>query len=179
MGCDNTILSRHIGKGTVSWGFSGCASDKEPTANAGGIETSVRYLGQEDPLKEGMATHSSILTWRIPWTEEPGGLQSIGSQRVGHDWSDFACTHAQLIGYISMFPIFLEHIKLNKVPQRERVAGMVNWYILVNQKQRLSGSNDCITNHFAGQDIYNSLLLSDITELLLIIDTLLNRNFDE
>ena len=42
-------------------------------------------LGWEDPLEEGMATHSSILAWRIPWTEDPGGLQSIGSQRVGHD----------------------------------------------------------------------------------------------
>ena len=42
-------------------------------------------LGQEDPLEEGMATHSSILAWRIPWTKEPGGLQSIGSQKVGHD----------------------------------------------------------------------------------------------
>ena len=41
--------------------------------------------GQEDPLEEDMATHSSILAWRIPWTGEPGGLQSIGSQRVGHD----------------------------------------------------------------------------------------------
>ena len=48
-------------------------------------ETQVRSLGQEDPLEEGMATHSSILAWRIPWTEEPGRLQSIGSQRVGHD----------------------------------------------------------------------------------------------
>ena len=42
-------------------------------------------LGLEDPMEEGMATHSSILIWRIPWTEEPGGLQSIGLQRVGHD----------------------------------------------------------------------------------------------
>ena len=45
-------------------------------------ETWVRSLGQEDPLEENMATHSSILTWRIPWTEEPGGLLSTGSQRV-------------------------------------------------------------------------------------------------
>ena len=45
----------------------------------------VQALGQEDPLEEGMATHSSILPWRIPWTEEPGGLQSMVSQRVGHD----------------------------------------------------------------------------------------------
>ena len=48
-------------------------------------ETWVRSLGWEDPLEEGMATHSSILAWRIPWTEEPGGLLSMGSQRVGHD----------------------------------------------------------------------------------------------
>jgi len=48
-------------------------------------ETQVPFLGQEDPLEEGMATHASILAWRTPWTEEPGGLQSIGSQRVVHD----------------------------------------------------------------------------------------------
>ena len=48
-------------------------------------ETWVRSLGQEDPLEKEMAIHSSILAWRIPWTEEPGGLQSTGSQRVGHN----------------------------------------------------------------------------------------------
>ena len=51
-------------------------------------EMQVRSLGQEDPLEESMATHSSILAWRIPWTEEPGGLrteESMGSQRVRHD----------------------------------------------------------------------------------------------
>ena len=45
----------------------------------------ARSLGREDPLEEGMATHSSILAWRIPWTEEPGGLQSMGSERVIND----------------------------------------------------------------------------------------------
>ena len=50
------------------------------------------------PLEEGMATHSSILAWRIPWTEEPGGLQSIEPHRVRHDWSDLACTHANVLG---------------------------------------------------------------------------------
>ena len=50
-------------------------------------ETWVRPLGQEDPLEKGKATHSSILAWRIPWTEEPGGLQSVGSQRVRHNWA--------------------------------------------------------------------------------------------
>ena len=48
-------------------------------------EIRVQSLGQEDPLDNGMATHSSILAWRIPWTEEPGGLESMESQRVGHD----------------------------------------------------------------------------------------------
>ena len=48
-------------------------------------ETRVQSLGQEDPLDNGMATHSSILAWRIPWTEEPGRLESMESQRVGHD----------------------------------------------------------------------------------------------
>ena len=45
----------------------------------------VQTLGREDPLEEGMATHSSILAWESPWTEEPGRLQSVGSQRVGHN----------------------------------------------------------------------------------------------
>ena len=48
-------------------------------------QTRVRFLGREDHLEKGMATHSSILAWRIRWTEEPGGLRSMGSQRAGHD----------------------------------------------------------------------------------------------
>ena len=51
------------------------------------LETQVQSLGREDPLEEGMETHSCVFAWRIPWTEEPGGLQSIGSQRVRHDWA--------------------------------------------------------------------------------------------
>ena len=50
-------------------------------------ETLVQSLGQEDPLEKGVATHSSILAWRIPWTEGSGGLWSMGSQRVGYNWS--------------------------------------------------------------------------------------------
>ena len=57
---------------------------KNLPANAGD-ETWVQSLGREDPLEEEMATRSSIPAWRIPWTEEPGELQSMGSQRVGHD----------------------------------------------------------------------------------------------
>ena len=63
-------------------GFPGGSSGKEPACQCGRQETWVRSLGREDPLEDGMATHSSTLAWRIPWTEEPGGLQSIRSQGV-------------------------------------------------------------------------------------------------
>ena len=58
-------------------------------------ETWVQSLGQRDPLEKGIATHSSILAWRIPWTKEPGGLQSLGSLRVGHDWVTY--TYNQIV----------------------------------------------------------------------------------
>ena len=65
-----------------SWGFPcGSVVKTLPAVQ----ETRVRSLGGEDPLEEGIATYSSLLIWRIPWTEEPGGLQSIGLHRVGHD----------------------------------------------------------------------------------------------
>ena len=58
---------------------------KNPLANAGDIRAQVQSLGWEDSLEKEMATHSSVLAWRIPWTEEPGGLQPMGSQRVRHE----------------------------------------------------------------------------------------------
>ena len=58
---------------------------KNPPANAGDTRDSSSAMGWEDPLEEGMATHSSILAWKIPWTEEPGGLQSIELQRVRYN----------------------------------------------------------------------------------------------
>ena len=70
-------------------GFPGGASGKGPTCQQ-----------QEDPLEEGITTHSSILAWRIPWTEELGGLWSIGSQRVRHDWSDLAGIHPRQVPHL-------------------------------------------------------------------------------
>ena len=63
-------------------GFPGGSDGKESACSTGDLGL---IPGWEDPLEKGMATHSSILTWRIPWTEEPGGLQSMESQRVIHD----------------------------------------------------------------------------------------------
>ena len=72
--------------------FKGGASGKEPPLPI--QEMQVRSLDCKDPLEEGMTTHSSILAWRIPWTEEPGGLQFMGSQRVRHGCRNLARMHA-------------------------------------------------------------------------------------
>ena len=80
-----------------SWftqGFPGGASGKEPTFQCRRHKRQgIQSLGWEDPLQQGMTTHSHILAWEISWTEEPGGLQSSGSQRVRQDWRDSIHTH--------------------------------------------------------------------------------------
>ena len=77
---NKSLLTTHM----CHMGFSGGSGVKNlPTKQ----EMQVMSLGWEDPLKKEMATHSSILAWRIPWTEEPGRLQSMGLQTVGHDWA--------------------------------------------------------------------------------------------
>ena len=77
----------------VYWGFPGGSAVKNPPEMQEPQEEWVWSLGGEDPLEEGMETHSSILAWRIPRTEEPGGLQSIELKSVRHDWSDWAHRH--------------------------------------------------------------------------------------
>ena len=76
------------------WGFPGDASGKNLPASAEDVRDAGSILGWEDPLRERLAAHSSILAWRIPWTEEPGGLQSTKSQIVKQDWSDLAQIYA-------------------------------------------------------------------------------------
>ena len=68
-----------------SLGFPGGGSGKEPTCHCRRQEMCFGSLGREDPLEEGTATYFRIIAWRIPWTEEPGGLQSVGSHTVRHD----------------------------------------------------------------------------------------------
>ena len=77
---------------TFIFGYTGCGTDLPGVSVVKNLpamqelqETPIQSLGQEEPLKEGMATYSSTLAWRIPWTEELGRLQSVGSQGVGHD----------------------------------------------------------------------------------------------
>ena len=98
------------------WGgvFPGGVNGKEPACQC---RWHRRLLGWEDPLEEGMATHSSILVWRSPWTEEPSGLQSIGSQRVGHDWATWYHHHKQGTKFflLSLFPSILLLIMIFKI----------------------------------------------------------------
>ena len=74
--------SQRVGCDLVTNDFLGSSNGKNQPAMR---ETWIRFLSRDDPLEKGMAAHSSILVWRIPRTEEPGGLQSMGSERVGHD----------------------------------------------------------------------------------------------
>ena len=76
------LVGSGIDSKTLVLGFPGSSDGKLSACNAGDLGL---IPCQEDPLEKERATHSSILAWRIPWTEEPGGLQSTGSQRVGHD----------------------------------------------------------------------------------------------
>ena len=91
-------------------------------------ETQFWSLSWEESLEKEMATHSSILAWRIPWTEEPGGLQSVGSQRVGHAWATNTFTLLVLNFYIALFRswlFFLFSFKAERKKQlRQEVGGV-------------------------------------------------------
>ena len=109
--------------------FPGADSDKESSCQCRGLW--VWYMGWGGPLKKEMATHSSVLAWRIPWIEEPWGLQSMGSQRVGHDLRDLACsyapracnTHLQFLSQqiekeeIKFFSVHRRHDYLQTIPK--------------------------------------------------------------
>ena len=82
----SSLVVRPMGSLRTGTTFCGASQVAQWVKNLPAMqEIWARFLGQEDPLEEGKATHSSILAWRVPWTEEPGGLQSMGWQRVGHD----------------------------------------------------------------------------------------------
>ena len=82
-------------------------------------ETYIQSLGQEDPLEKEMATHSSILAWRIPWAEEPGGLQPMGSARIGHNLATKppppSFLYLLFINVASLFVCFLVYILITEI----------------------------------------------------------------
>ena len=85
-GTRKSLLQHHSTKATVLWHSDFMAQLSHPNMTKYRRPELVRSLGQEDPLQKGLATHSSILAWRIPWAKEPGGLYPMGSQRVRHGW---------------------------------------------------------------------------------------------
>ena len=100
-------------------------------------EMQVWSFSQEDPPEERMATHSSILVWRIPWTEEPGGLQSIGSQRVGHDWSDLAHTHTKWKPESEKNPFLLPHLHQKQSVSCRSITGSLKCMKLGSLKEAI------------------------------------------
>ena len=103
------------------YGFPRGSSGKEYACNVGDTEMHVQFLGWEYPLEEKMATQSSILAWKIPWTEDPGGRQSTGSQRVKHSW---ACIHVMCVC------MDINHINILQKSIRETWAKkfLINFY---------------------------------------------------
>ena len=88
-------------------------------------EMRVQSLGREDPLEKEMATHSSILAWRIPWTEEPGGLLTMGLQRVRHDWHDLAAAAA--VNYLKKE----KHKKIHAQPSK--CTALISGIVRINK----------------------------------------------
>ena len=102
-------------------------------------KTRVWSLGQEDPLEKGMATHSSILAWRIPWTEEPGGVQSMSMPRVGHNWAT------------NTFNVWFNIMDTFLVPAAYKLMHM-DFYYLNNRNP--CASNKSIFVHWPGHPIW-------------------------
>ena len=96
-------------------------------------ETWVPSQGQKGPLEETMATHSSIVAWRILWTEEPGRLWSIGLQRVGQDWSNLAFTHDFIVVFWMLF-LFCSH----QISEVQEPLGDIPWHLATFFKKRES-----------------------------------------
>ena len=102
-------------------------------------EMQVQHLGQEDPLEKEMTTHSSIFAWRIPWTEEPSRLQSIGSQRIRHDWAQHTLYYSgnQQIWKIWNFQTFHRIVSYVEKVFAVLPAGCMFLYICVQKYQHV------------------------------------------
>ena len=107
LSCSLVTLNTWLPRINLGWGFPSlhkvllCPLVAQMVKNLPAMqETQVGSLGQEDPLEKGMATHSSILAWRISWTEESGGLQSMGSQRVWQDWAANTLTFQKVLSFL-------------------------------------------------------------------------------
>ena len=101
----------HVAYLELPWWLNG----EESACNSGAAQDTVWSLGQQNPLEKGTATHSSILAWKIPWTEKPGGLQSTGSQIIGHHWRNLEHTHTAYLTLMLFFKSSWIFIRLHQV----------------------------------------------------------------
>ena len=122
-------------------------------------ETQVWSLGWEDPLEKGMATHSSILAWRTPWTEEPGGLQFMGSHRVIHNW--MTNTHNHWDSHMEQ----LTSSKLGKEYVKTIYCNPVYLIYMQSTSSEMPGGWSTSWNQDAGRNIYNFRYIDDTTLL--------------
>ena len=104
--------------------FPGGSAEKKSPARQEPQEMWVWSLGWEDPLEEDMATHSGIPAWRIPWTEEPGGLPSTGSERIGHDRNNLACI--QPLALVHVLKAYYENESY--YPLKEKIHHILTYY---------------------------------------------------
>ena len=176
-------------------GFPGGASGKEPACQCR-RETRVRSLGWEDSLEEVMATHSNILPWRIPCTEEPGRLQSTGSHRIRYNWSDLARMHTchkvistqefflkmaerelgvPVVGVAILNREFKEDL-IEKMPCEQRLKE-----VFKRSNHALSGEVDCKAEGTAAQPLrrkhaWDSWIMLDLTGHCMIFSFYLGYN---
>ena len=138
-------------------GFLGGSDGKESACNSGRQETQVQSLSQEDPLEKGMATHPSVLAWRIPWTEESDGVQKMGSQRVGHDWA--TNTHIVpliwgcFVCFIFAFVVFAINVKSKHIIVKDNIKGSGFSDVWVPGLIRFKVMNDSASRVKDGTDI--------------------------
>ena len=123
-------------------------SGKEPACQCRG-DPGVRSLGQEDPLEEGMATHSSILAWEIPWTQEPGRLQSVGSQRLGTGLKRLSVNSCSPILSLSLseLPLSVDHGE-SPAEVRDEHLGVAHFSLVTQSCPTLCDPRDCSSPGF-------------------------------
>ena len=140
-------------------------------------ETQVWSLGQEDPLEEEMVTHSSILAWRIPWTEKPGGLQSRGSQRVRHDWetntfTNFFFLNSNCVG-VSNYFWGNDHQAKKKLSIKLKEQLTYNMYVMNSQQRILKELSICRKPLFCTKNPYTGRFMDKNSQRICPLITIL------
>ena len=122
-------------------------------------ETWVRSLGQEDPLEKEMGTHSSVLAWRVSWREEPGGLQSMSSQKVGHQWATKIFTtfkgieNTDIPSPLRLYP-GTHKFPNAQIPQKNFKSCFLFHISLVREKSRVTNHWTCTQNQDACDGLF-------------------------